>query len=98
MENNSTISSPPSSSMVSRIVILIMRVLTFVFLFIALILIAINQETEVASDVEFKIKFNDLYSYRYFILHFDNDFLILVHSLAVYSVVCHGITVNLFVY
>ncbi|XP_061338375.1 CASP-like protein 4D1 [Gastrolobium bilobum] len=59
--------STPSSSTVSRTVLLLLRVLTFVFLLIALILIAINKQTEDTSDGPTEAKFNDIHAYRYMI-------------------------------
>ncbi|KAG5051273.1 CASP-like protein 4D1 [Glycine soja] len=61
VDSNST----PSSSTGSRTVLLLLRVLTFVFLLIALILIAIVKQTDDETGVE--IKFNDIYAYRYMI-------------------------------
>lgn len=58
VDSNST----PSSSTGSRTVLLLLRVLTFVFLLIALILIAIVKQTDDETGVE--IKFNDIYAYR----------------------------------
>ncbi|TKY64869.1 CASP protein 4D1 [Spatholobus suberectus] len=55
--------STPSSSTVSRTVLLLLRVLTFLFLLIALILIAIDTYTD--PDTGEKTKFNDVYAYRY---------------------------------
>ncbi|KAK7340882.1 hypothetical protein VNO77_21599 [Canavalia gladiata] len=57
--------STPSNSTVSRTAILLLRVLTFVFLLIALILIAINKLTD--EDTDTKVKFSDIYVYRYMI-------------------------------
>ncbi|ESW11223.1 hypothetical protein PHAVU_008G012300 [Phaseolus vulgaris] len=57
--------SSPSSSTVSRTALLLLRVLTFVFLLIALILIAVaNQTNDQTGD---KINFSDFYTYRYMI-------------------------------
>ncbi|XP_014496962.1 CASP-like protein 4D1 [Vigna radiata var. radiata] len=55
--SNSSTASP------SRTVLLLMRVLTFVFLLIALILIATLKQTD--ADTEEQIKFSDFYGYRY---------------------------------
>ncbi|KAI4352115.1 hypothetical protein L6164_006396 [Bauhinia variegata] len=52
---------PPSRSTVSRTAVLVLRILTFVFLLIALILIAINKDSDLG------VKFSDVYSYRYMI-------------------------------
>ncbi|KAK4284154.1 hypothetical protein QN277_001023 [Acacia crassicarpa] len=61
-------SVPPSSSTVSRTALLVLRVLTFVFLLIALILISIDKESEVLENGDrLKIKFTDLQTYRYVI-------------------------------
>ncbi|XP_020231920.1 CASP-like protein 4D1 [Cajanus cajan] len=57
--------SKPSSSTVSRTVLLFLRVLTFVFLLIALILIATNNHSD--DDTGAKVKFSDFYAYRYMI-------------------------------
>ncbi|KAL2329583.1 hypothetical protein Fmac_017164 [Flemingia macrophylla] len=57
--------SSPSSSTVSRTVLLFLRVLTFVFLLIALILIAANKYTN--DETGDKVKFSDFYAYRYMI-------------------------------
>lgn len=54
--SNSSTASP------SRTVLLLMRVLTFVFLLIALILIATLKQTD--ADTEEQIKFSDFYGYR----------------------------------
>ncbi|BAT83045.1 hypothetical protein VIGAN_04014200 [Vigna angularis var. angularis] len=52
-----------SSTASSRTVLLLMRVLTFVFLLIALILIATLKQTD--ADTEEQVKFSDFYAYRY---------------------------------
>ncbi|XP_054786717.1 CASP-like protein 4D1 [Prosopis cineraria] len=65
MEGSSSV--PPSSSTISRTALLVLRVLTFVFLLIALILISINKGTEQVNGDHYKIKFNDLRTYRYMI-------------------------------
>ena len=59
-------SVPPSSSTISRTAVLILRVLTFVFLLIALIVIAIAKQTvyDVGLGLAFEVKFNDVYAYR----------------------------------
>ncbi|XP_061338284.1 CASP-like protein 4D1 [Gastrolobium bilobum] len=59
--------STPSSSRVSRTVLLLLRVLTFVFLLIALILIAINKVAVDISHRQLEVKFNDFHAYRYMI-------------------------------
>ncbi|CAJ1841413.1 unnamed protein product [Sphenostylis stenocarpa] len=56
--------SSPSRSTVSKNALLLLRVLTVVFLLIALILIAIASVTD---DTGTKIKFSDFYTYRYMI-------------------------------
>ncbi|KAK7374827.1 hypothetical protein VNO80_08269 [Phaseolus coccineus] len=56
------VDSSPSSSTVSRTALLLLRVLTFVFLLIALILIAVAKTNDETGD---KIKFSDFYTYRY---------------------------------
>ncbi|KAK7273024.1 hypothetical protein RIF29_14070 [Crotalaria pallida] len=57
--------STPSSSTVSRTVLLVLRVLTFVFLLISLIIIAVNKGTEDTTVGPLQIKFNDIHAYRY---------------------------------
>ncbi|KAK7295714.1 hypothetical protein RJT34_18625 [Clitoria ternatea] len=57
-------SSKPSSSTVSRTALVLLRLLTFVFLLIALILIAIDKQSDDAGN---QIKFTDAYAYRYMI-------------------------------
>ncbi|RDX81412.1 hypothetical protein CR513_37916 [Mucuna pruriens] len=57
------VDSTPSTSTVSRTLLLLLRVLTFVFLLIALILIAVDKFTD--EDTGDKTKFNDVYAYRY---------------------------------
>ncbi|XP_004492135.1 CASP-like protein 4D1 [Cicer arietinum] len=65
VDTNTT--STPSSSAASRTVLLLLRVLTFVFLLIALILVAIDKETVESSIGEIEIKFKDIHAYRYMI-------------------------------
>ncbi|XP_019454443.1 PREDICTED: CASP-like protein 4D1 [Lupinus angustifolius] len=57
--------STPSSSTISKSVVLVLRVLTFVFLLIALILIAIDKGTEDTTNGPIEVKFNDIHAYRY---------------------------------
>ncbi|KAF7811327.1 CASP-like protein 4D1 [Senna tora] len=60
--------APPSSSTIARTSLLILRVLTFVLLLIALILIAINKGTEeIDQDLQWQLKFNNFLSYRYMV-------------------------------
>ncbi|KAL1361224.1 CASP-like protein 4D1 [Arachis ipaensis] len=59
--------SAPSSSTVSRSVILVLRVLTFVFLLIALILISVTKGTEDTTNGSVEAKFSDIHAYRYMI-------------------------------
>ncbi|XP_027929207.1 CASP-like protein 4D1 [Vigna unguiculata] len=54
-----------SSTASSRTVLLLLRVLTSVFLLIALILIALVKQTD--ADTGEQIKFSDFYAYRYMI-------------------------------
>lgn len=62
------LSVPPSSSTISRTTILVLRVLTFVFLLIALVIISIDKGFEVLENGErFKIKSSDFHTYRYVI-------------------------------
>jgi len=51
----------PSSSTVSRTALLLLRVLTVIFLLIALILIAVAKTSD---DTGNQIKFSDFYTYR----------------------------------
>ncbi|CAL0318844.1 unnamed protein product [Lupinus luteus] len=59
------IDSAPSSATVSKSVVLVLRVLTFVFLLIALIIIVIDKETEDTIAGPFEVKFSDVHAYRY---------------------------------
>lgn len=55
--------TPSNSSTAStRTVLLLLRVLTFVFLLIALILIATLKQTD--DDTAVQVKFSDFYAYR----------------------------------
>ncbi|KAK7394211.1 hypothetical protein VNO78_14733 [Psophocarpus tetragonolobus] len=58
-------STPSTRSTGSRTVLLLLRVLTFVFLLIALILIATSKAID--ADTGDRINFNDFYAYRYMI-------------------------------
>ncbi|KAF2318768.1 hypothetical protein GH714_010585 [Hevea brasiliensis] len=51
-------------SKASGVVPLVLRVLTFIFLLASLIILTTNTATLVVNLVEFKIHFNDIYSYR----------------------------------
>ncbi|KAE9604925.1 hypothetical protein Lal_00036682 [Lupinus albus] len=57
--------STPSSATVSKTVLLVLRVLTFVFLLIALIIIVLDKETQDTIAGPFQVKFNDVHAYRY---------------------------------
>ncbi|KAL7253143.1 hypothetical protein ACSBR1_007631 [Camellia fascicularis] len=57
--------APPHSTVVSPAVTLLLRVLTFVFLLISLIILTTNTATLSISFSTFKIRFNDVYAYRY---------------------------------
>ncbi|CAL0314615.1 unnamed protein product [Lupinus luteus] len=57
--------STPSTSTISKSVLLVLRVLTFVFLLISLILIAIDKGTEDTTNGPLEAKFNDFHAYRY---------------------------------
>nr|GMC96013.1 CASP-like protein PIMP1 [Ipomoea batatas] len=61
--------APPPSTAISPVVVLAVRILTFVCLLISLILITTNNVTLSSSDYDggLKIKFNDLYAYRYLV-------------------------------
>ncbi|XP_034915828.1 CASP-like protein 4D1 [Populus alba] len=53
--------APPPPSMASRMTALFVRVLTFAFLMVSLVILTTNTE----SIVEIKVRFKDMYSYRY---------------------------------
>ncbi|XP_045831489.1 CASP-like protein 4D1 [Trifolium pratense] len=67
----------PSSSIVSRTVILLLRVLTFVFLLIALILIVSTTANEDPDYDEFEIKLKDVHAFRYMIWTIAIGFMVL---------------------
>ncbi|KAJ9160113.1 hypothetical protein P3X46_025544 [Hevea brasiliensis] len=52
-------------SKASGVIPLVLRVLTFICLLASLIILTTNTATLVVNLVEFKIHFNDIYSYRY---------------------------------
>ncbi|XP_018810681.1 CASP-like protein 4D1 [Juglans regia] len=55
----------PGSSTTSRVVLLILRVFSFVLLLISLIVLAVNSGTMESDVGTLKIHFNDVYAYRY---------------------------------
>jgi hypothetical protein len=56
--------APPAPSMVSRMTALFLRVLTFAFLMVSLVIMTTNTGTiEIGID-EFKVRSKDFYSYR----------------------------------
>ncbi|XP_054785859.1 CASP-like protein 4D1 [Prosopis cineraria] len=66
MESSASRQPSSSSLTISGIGLLVLRVMSMVVLVVALILISIDKGSEVSDDGErYKIKFNDLHSYRY---------------------------------
>ncbi|KAL9388726.1 hypothetical protein Peur_017331 [Populus x canadensis] len=60
-----SMAAPPAPSMVSRMTALFLRVLTFAFLMVSLVILTTNTGTfEIGTD-EIKVRFRDIYSYRY---------------------------------
>ncbi|KAI5575012.1 hypothetical protein POPTR_010G204700v4 [Populus trichocarpa] len=60
-----SMAAPPAPSMVSRMTALFLRVLTFAFLMVSLVIMTTNTGTiEIGID-EFKVRSKDFYSYRY---------------------------------
>ncbi|KAG5237588.1 hypothetical protein OIU76_012358 [Salix suchowensis] len=57
--------APPPPSMSTRMTVLVLRVLTFAFLLISIVILTTNTSTLEAGDAEFKIRFKDVYSYQY---------------------------------
>ncbi|XP_019451708.1 PREDICTED: CASP-like protein 4D1 [Lupinus angustifolius] len=57
--------STPSSATISKSVVLVLRILTFVFLLIALIIIVLDKDTEDTTIGPLEAKFNDIHAYRY---------------------------------
>ncbi|KAJ6325258.1 hypothetical protein OIU76_012357 [Salix suchowensis] len=57
--------APPPPSMAPRMTALILRVLTFAFLVASLAILTTNTSTLEIGDEVFKIRFKDVYSYRY---------------------------------
>ncbi|KAK9186846.1 hypothetical protein WN944_018235 [Citrus x changshan-huyou] len=58
--------APPPPSMSCRIAALFLRVLTFVCLLVSLILLTTNKiEEDIDFETIFKVRFNDIYGYRY---------------------------------
>lgn len=59
-----SMAAPPAPSMVSRMTALFLRVLTFAFLMVSLVIMTTNTGTiEIGID-EFKVRSKDFYSYR----------------------------------
>nr|XP_023909295.1 CASP-like protein 4D1 [Quercus suber]XP_023926940.1 CASP-like protein 4D1 [Quercus suber]POE92467.1 casp-like protein 4d1 [Quercus suber]POF14619.1 casp-like protein 4d1 [Quercus suber] len=56
--------APPTSS-ASRIVTLLLKVFNFVLLLISLIVLTTNTATAYTEVLTFKVRFNDIYAYRY---------------------------------
>lgn len=59
------INMEPTTSSASRIVTLLLKVLNFVLLLISLIVLATNTATVYTEVQTLKIRFNDVYAYRY---------------------------------
>ncbi|CAK9308805.1 unnamed protein product [Citrullus colocynthis] len=77
----------------SRIASLILRVLTFILIFISLLIIATNSKTILQGTVsETKVEFKDFYSYRYLLAAavIGAALSLLQIALAIYSLVTKG--------
>ncbi|CAK9181489.1 unnamed protein product [Ilex paraguariensis] len=57
--------APPPSTVVSPVVVLMVRLLTFICLLISMIILTTNTENVALQFGEVKIRFNDVYAYRY---------------------------------
>ncbi|KAJ6892189.1 CASP-like protein 4D1 [Populus alba x Populus x berolinensis] len=57
--------APPPPSMAPRMTALFLRVLTFAFLMVSLVILTTNTDTLETRIGEIKVRFKDMYSYRY---------------------------------
>ncbi|CAK7325682.1 unnamed protein product [Dovyalis caffra] len=57
--------APPPASTASRMIALFLRVLTFGFLIVSLVILTTNTATLEVGMAEVKVRFKDIYAYRY---------------------------------
>ncbi|KAA8539450.1 hypothetical protein F0562_026142 [Nyssa sinensis] len=59
--------APPPATVVSPVITLLLRLLTFIFLMISLVILTTNTATLFVNLAEVKLRFNDVYAYRYMV-------------------------------